>query len=419
MTTTPTIQIQNIIKASNRLNDVIAETPLQHNLNLSEKYEANIFLKREDLQMVRSYKIRGAYNFMVHLSAAEKAQGIVCASAGNHAQGVAHSCKLLQIKGEIYMPSTTPLQKINRVEKLGKSWVKVILIGDTFDEANKQARSYAQAQKKVFVHPFEDALVIAGQGTVGAEILNQFKKGDIDFLFAPVGGGGLSAGVGTYFQTLSPSTQIIGVEPEGAPAMHQSLAKGEVVTLDKINTFVDGAAVKQVGSLNFAICRQILKEVCLVPEGKVCSHILSMYNEDAIVVEPAGVLSVAALDFYKDQIKGKNIVCIISGGNNDIERMPEIKERSLVYEGLKHYFIVKFPQRAGALRDFLDNVLGPNDDITTFEYTKKTSRNSGPALVGIELKDKNDYAPLVQRMKDSAFEFMHIDKDSDLFSLLI
>ena len=412
------IQIENVIKASHRLNGVIGTTPLQRNENLSEKYGANIYLIREDLQIVRSYKIRGAYNLMCNLTEAERNKGIVCASAGNHAQGVAFSCYALQIKGKIYMPTTTPLQKINRVKGLGKDKVEVVLVGDTFDEANEQAVIDGQKNDKVFVHPFNDLQIIEGQATVGIEILNDFR-GNIDYVFMPIGGGGLSAGVGSYFKMISPSTTIIGVEPQGAASMKTSIEKGEIVTLDEIDTFIDGAAVKRVGDLNFSICQKVLDDIVLVPEGKACTYILSTYNDDAIVVEPAGILSVAALDFYKEKIKGKNVVCVISGGNNDIERMPEIKERSLIYEGLKYYFIVVFPQRAGALREFLDTVLGPNDDITHFEYTKKTSKGRGPALIGIELQKKEDYTSLVERMKAHSFEYVNVNEKPNLFRFLI
>ncbi|MGB1205848.1 MAG: threonine ammonia-lyase [Chitinophagales bacterium] len=412
------IKIENIIKASHRLNGVIGTTPLQYNANLSEKYEANIYLKREDLQIVRSYKIRGAYNLMCNLTAAERKKGIVCASAGNHAQGVAFSCYILQIQGKIYMPTTTPLQKIKRVKGLGKDKVEVILIGDTFDEAYEQAVVDGKQNDKIFVHPFNDLKIIEGQATIGIEILNDFR-GKIDYVFMPIGGGGLSAGVGSYFKMISPNTKIIGVEPAGAASMSASLEKGKVVTLESIDTFIDGAAVKRVGDLNFSICQKVLDDIALVPEGKACTYILSTYNDDAIVVEPAGILSVAALDFYKDEIKGKNVVCVISGGNNDIERMPEIKERSLIYEGLKYYFIVVFPQRSGALREFLDTVLGPNDDITYFEYTKKTSKGKGPALIGIELQKKENYIGLVERMKAHSFEYINVNEKPNLFRFLI
>lgn len=413
------ISAENIIRASHRLRGLVNETPLQRNLNLSERLESNVYLKREDLQLGRSYKIRGAYNFISNLGLEDAQRGVVCASAGNHAQGFAYSCRILGISGKVYMPTTTPSQKVVQVQRLGKSFVEVVLVGDTFDAASQQANDYCRATGKIFVPPFDSELIMEGQGTVAVELMNQFTEGDIDYLFIPVGGGGLAAGIGSYMRKLSPQTRIIGVEPLGAPAMYRAFEAGKVVELPKIDTFVDGAAVKKVGKHTLPICLNVLDDIVLVPEGKICTFILQLYNLDAIVAEPAGALSIAALDFYADKIKGKNVVCILSGGNNDIERMPEIKERSLMYEGLKHYFIVRFPQRAGALRDFLDKVLGPTDDITDFEYTKKTARNNGPALVGIELKQQSNYEPLLERMVQYGFEYIKVNENSDLFSFLV
>jgi len=408
----------DILEASQRLSGVIRKTPTEASDNLSTKYEANIFLKREDLQKVRSYKIRGAYNKIVSHSAKDRQEGIVCASAGNHAQGVAITCQLLDIQGHIFMPSTTPKQKIKQVKMFGKQNVKVHLIGDTFDDAYAEARRFCEEHQSIFVHPFDHRDVVCGQGTVGLEIIEAVKK-KIDYLFVPVGGGGLASGIAIYFKALSPETKIIGVEPAGAPAMKNSLEKGENITLDQIDKFVDGAAVQRVGDLNFEICQEYLDDVILVPEGKVCTTILSLYNEEAIVVEPAGALSVSALDFYKDKIQGKTVVCIVSGSNNDIDRMQEIKERSLIYEGLKHYFIVSFPQRAGALRQFLSDVLGENDDITFFEYTKKNNRAFGSAVVGIELKKAEEYSDLLERMSEARFKFITLNDKPDLFSFLV
>ena len=406
--------LDDIYKAAERLKKVAIHTPLQQNLNLSERYEANIFLKREDLQIVRSYKIRGAYNKMAQLP---KNSIVVCASAGNHAQGVAYACRVMSIKGTIFMPTTTPNQKVKQVKMFGKDQVEVQLVGDTFDDAFAASMKFCDAQNATFVHPFDDLSVIEGQGTVGLEI---FKDSDvkIDYLLLAIGGGGLASGVSTVFKELSPQTKIVGVESVGAPAMKVSIEKGEVVALNEIDKFVDGTSVKRVGDLTFEICKQNLDKVLLVPEGKVCSTILQLYNEEAIVAEPAGALTIAALDFIKDDIKGKNVVCLVSGGNNDITRTEEIKERSLLYEGLKHYFIIRFPQRAGALREFL-NLLGPEDDITLFEYVKKTSRENGPALVGIELKDKNEFEPLLERMNQSRITYEYINDRQDLFGFLV
>lgn len=410
--------LQDVNKAKLTLNEILNSTPLTENLNLSEQYSAKVFLKREDLQVVRSYKLRGAYNKIRSLSSDQLKNGIVCASAGNHAQGVAYSCQKLGIKGKIYMPTTTPKQKIKQVEMFGKQSVEIVLAGDTYDDASDEAWKDCNENNKTFIHPFDDPLIIEGQATTALEIL-QDAPFQIDYLFVPIGGGGLIAGVGSYFKQVHPSTKIIGVEPAGAPSMKESLAKGEVVTLEKIDKFVDGAAVQRVGDITFEICKQVVDDIILVPEGRICTKILELYNHDAIVVEPAGALSIAALDYYADKIKGKNVVCIVSGSNNDITRTEEIKERSLLFEGLKHYFIVRFPQRAGALRDFVEYVLGPTDDITHFEYSKKNNREKGPAFVGIELQNKNDFDGLVKRMEEHGFVYEYLNEKPDLFQYLI
>ncbi|WP_416420462.1 threonine ammonia-lyase IlvA [Priestia aryabhattai] len=412
------VHLEDIMIANQLIKDVVVHTPLQRNDVLSERYECNIYLKREDLQVVRSFKIRGAYNRIKKLSPEELENGIACASAGNHAQGVAYACRHLNIDGKIFMPSTTPRQKINQVKFLGKDNVKVVLIGDTFDDSYEQAIACSEEEHRTFIHPFNDVDVIAGQGTVAVEMFNDCED-EIDYVFAGIGGGGLISGVGTYVKSISPQTAVVGVEPAGAPGMQTSLANGNVVTLPAIDPFVDGAAVKTVGTLPYDISKELVDDIVVVPEGKVCTTILSLYNENAIVAEPAGALSIAALDSYREQIKGKTVVCVISGGNNDIGRMQEIKERSMIYEGLQHYFIVNFPQRAGALREFLDEVLGPTDDISRFEYTKKNNKDSGPALVGIELKHKEDYYPLINRMDKKGFPYTEINKESNLFHLFI
>jgi threonine dehydratase len=407
-----------IIAARQRLQGVVELTPCTQNLNLSEVYGARIFLKREDLQLVRSYKIRGAYNKISTLNNESKQQGIVCASAGNHAQGVAYSCHLLNIKGTIFMPATTPMQKVRQVELFGKSNIEIILQGDTFDDAYKKAMEYCQENNNVFVHPFDDPMVIAGQGTVALEVIEQIKE-KIDYLFVPIGGGGLSAGMISVFSKLSPETIVVGVEPEGAPSMKTSLENGRNTELEQIDKFVDGAAVKRVGDLNFKICKEFLKIVQLVPEGKACSTILKLYNEEAMVVEPAGALSIAALDFFKEQIKGKTVVCVVSGSNNDITRTEEIKERSLFYEGLKHYFLIQFPQRPGALKDFVTQVLGENDDITYFQFSKKNNRESGPAVVGVELKNREDLKTMTDNLNRLHFQFEYLNDNPALFTQLI
>ncbi|KJB87480.1 threonine dehydratase [Paenibacillus sp. E194] len=414
----PAVTMEHIVRAHHVLKEVIVRTPLQRDPILSAKYDCNVYLKREDLQIVRSFKIRGAYNMIRHLTAEELERGIVCASAGNHAQGVAYSCQALQIQGTIVMPSTTPSQKVTQVKRFGGSYVNVVLTGDTYDDAYEAAMNICEEKGSTFIHPFDDPYIVAGNGTVGMEIMESLE-GAADYVFVTIGGGGLAAGVSTYVKTVSPITRIIGVEPEGAASMTAALERKEVLTLDTIDKFVDGAAVKRVGQLPYEICSNLLDDVIQVPEGKACTTILQLYNENAIVVEPAGSLPIAALDLYRDQIRGKNIVCVISGGNNDIDRMQEIKERSLIYEGLKYYFTVNFPQRAGALREFLQEVLGPNDDITRFEYNKKHNKDNGSALVGIELKYKEDYEPLIERMNKRGIQYIEVNKDKTLFDLLV
>ncbi|MEK5468075.1 threonine ammonia-lyase IlvA [Paenibacillus sp. FSL R7-0210] len=412
------VGMEDIVRAHHVLREVIVRTPLQLDAVLSAKYGCNVYLKREDLQIVRSFKIRGAYNMIRSLSDEDRAKGIVCASAGNHAQGVAYSCKALGIKGKIFMPSTTPNQKIKQVRRFGGEFVEVILKGDTFDDAYDEALQACIDYSMTLIHPFDEPRIIAGNGTIAMEVMENLDK-PADFVFVTIGGGGLAAGVATYIKTVSPATKVIGVEPSGAASMSEAMQSGEVITLKEINKFVDGAAVKRVGGLTFDICSKLLDDVVKVPEGKACTTILELYNENAIVVEPAGSLPIAALDMYRDQIRGKSVVCIVSGGNNDIDRMQEIKERSLIYEGLKHYFMVNFPQRAGALREFLTEVVGPDDDITRFEYTKKNEKENGPALVGIELMSTDAYAPLIERMKQKGVDYVEINKDVNLFSILI
>ncbi|RYD90249.1 MAG: threonine dehydratase, partial [Sphingobacteriales bacterium] len=379
--------------AHQRLKGIVKHTPLQYNAGLSAKYECEIYLKREDLQIVRSYKLRGAYNMISQLDDEQLSRGVVCASAGNHAQGVAFSCRKLGTKGVIFMPEITPKQKVKQTEMFGDGSIEIVLTGDTFDDCLREALAYTEAHEMTFIPPFDTYPVIEGQGTVGVEILKDLP--DVEAVIIPVGGGGLAAGAGTYLKSQNPDILLIGVEPEGAPSMVGAFDNKGPITLESIDRFVDGAAVKRVGELTYRLASEVLDDMLLVPEGKVCTTILKLYNEDAIVVEPAGALSVAVLDICKEQIKGKKVVCVISGGNNDIDRMQEIKEKSLLYEGLKHYFIVRFPQRPGALKLFVNNVLSPGDDITRFEFIKKTAKENGPALVGIELKNAEDYPALM------------------------
>ncbi len=410
--------LNDVMHAEHTLSEILSPTPLIHNRTLSERYGAEVQLKREDLQVVRSYKIRGAYNKIRSLSTEQTERGIVCASAGNHAQGVAFSCNKLGIKGKIFMPVTTPKQKINQVKMFGGEAVEVVLAGDTFDQANTAAIEACEKEGKTFIPPFNDEKIIEGQGTVGLETLQQSRTA-IDYIFVPIGGGGLASGIGSVMKQMSPQTKVIGVEPAGAAGMKLSFERGEVTSLDHIEKFVDGAAVQRVGNLTFDVCREVLDDIVVVPEGKVCTTILELYNFDAIVVEPAGALSISALDYYRDEIKGKNVVCVVSGSNNDIVRMEDIKERSLLYEGLKHYFVVRFPQRAGALHNFVTNVLGPHDDITYFEYKKKTNREKGPVLIGIELQNPDDFAALTERMLANNIDYQYLNANPTLFEFLI
>lgn len=411
-------KVQDIEKASERLKEILAPTPLQLNAHFSNKYGCDVYLKREDLQMVRSYKIRGAYNKIRSIQPEVLKYGIVCASAGNHAQGVAFSCNKLKIMGSIYMPVTTPRQKIEAVSMFGKDYVDIVLTGDTFDEANEAAIKYAQRSGKTFIPPFDDEKIIEGQGTIGYEITQQVDE-PLDYIFIPIGGGGLASGVGAYLRQKWPGCKIIGVEPAGAASMKASLEAGHVVDLEHINKFVDGAAVKKPGKLTYGVCKEVLDDIIPVPEGAVCSTIIEMYNKNATVVEPAGALSVAALRFCPDMITGKKVACIISGSNNDITRMEEIREQSLVYEGLKHYFIVNFPQKAGALLTFIRDIIGPSDNLVYIQYIKKTNKEEGPALIGIEVAAKEDYDALIRRMEAHGVSYEYINQNNKLFEMLI
>jgi threonine dehydratase len=411
-------KVADIKKAALTISQVTEVTPLMHSIRLSKHYNADILLKREDLHRVRSYKIRGAFNKISSLTNGERALGVVCASAGNHAQGVAFACKHLGIKATIFMPAVTPKQKVEQTKMFGDSWVTVVLEGDTFDDSFRAAMTYCKQEGKSFIHPFDDPKVIEGQATVGLELLDQIKK-PLDYIFVAVGGGGLASGLLGVFKSLSPNTKIIGVEPLGAPSMKNSIALGVNNELEEIDKFIDGAAVKRVGDLTFSICKDHLYKMVTVPEGKVCQTILDLYNRDAIVVEPAGALSISALDMFSEELKGKQVVCILGGSNNDITRTAEIKERALLYGQLKHYFIIRFPQRPGALKEFVVDILGPTDDITHFEYTKKSSRENAPAVVGIELKSPEDLEPLIQRMKTNNFYGDYINDKPDLFEYLV
>ena len=410
--------IEGVQLAVSRLSKVIRKTPWEFNKRLSSLKNASVFFKREDLQQIRSFKIRGAYNKINSLSEEKRGVGIVCASAGNHAQGFAFSCNKMQIEGVVYMPATTPQQKVSQVKMFGGKYIRVVLIGDTYDACQKYALKIAKKEGKTFIHAFDDKEVIEGQATIALEILEQSSK-SLDYIFVPVGGGGLISGIITVMNILSPETKIIGVEPQGAPSMHQSITSDKRVVLKKIDNFVDGAAVRKIGKIPFKICRTQLDEIITVDEGKICQTILDLYNKEGIVAEPAGALAVAGLEEIDKDFEGKRIAILLCGGNNDILRMPEISERALLYASLKHYFMIDFPQRAGALKEFVTEILGPNDDITHFEFSKKSYRTNAPAVVGINLKKAEDFPLLVERMKIHNFKFDYLNDKQNLFQFLI
>ena len=410
--------LKGIENASDNLKDISIVTPLTQSERLSKEFNSRVFLKREDLQKVRSFKIRGAFNKIKSLDLDNSNdKRIICASAGNHAQGFAFSCKKLKIFGTVYMPETTPRQKVERVKMFGGDFIEIILIGDNFDDAHNEALKNI-SQESIFVHPFDDKTVIEGQGTIALEILDQIDK-HLDYLIIPIGGGGLISGIITVFKELSPKTKIIGVEASGAPAMSESIRQNKIIELDKIDNFVDGVSIRKIGKIPFEICKNNLDDLLLVPEGKVCQTILDLYNKDGIVVEPAGAIGISALEMYQEKFTNKNVGILICGGNNDIIRMSEIKERALLFSNLKHYFIVRFPQRSGALKQFVNNVLGVNDDITFFEYVKKNNRNYTTAIVGIELKFSKDLDHLVKKMKENSFFGEYLNDKPETLRFLI
>lgn len=411
------LNIESIVKAKKDFSRIVKETKLEYNRRLSKKYKCNVFLKREDTQIVRSYKIRGAYNAINSIPEKSKAKGVVCASAGNHAQGVAICCRYFKIKGTIFMPKTTPVQKIQRTKKFGKSFVEIKLVGDTFDDAQKEAIAFSNRAGSTFVHPFNDVKTMIGQGTIGLEILKQ-ASAPIDYLVVPIGGGGLISGIGAYFKYKSPHTKLIGVEPLGAPSMSDSIDFGKPLELEKMDTFVDGAAVKKPGEKTFRIVQDIVQKIYKIPEGRLCGTMLDFLQKDGIILEPAGGLSIDALKDMKDEIRGKTVVCVVSGGNFDFERLSAVKEKFLKYEGLKRYYIIEFPQRSGSLRDFLD-ILSPDEDIVRFEYLKKTIKEKGPALVGIESKNLKSFETLNKRFDKNGIEYKDITNNEILFDLLI
>lgn len=400
------------------LEPVVTRTPLQFSPRLSQKFGANIYLKREDQQVVRSFKLRGAFYKMSLLSEDERQRGVVTASAGNHAQGVAFACAHLKVRGAIYMPVATPNQKIEKVRRFGGEYVTIELTGETYDEAAGSARAYAEQSGAVMIPPFDDMDVIAGQGTVAKEIVDEV--GDkIDTVVAAIGGGGLMSGLASYLKARNPAIRMVGVEPEGADSMRQSITAGRRLTLETIDTFVDGAAVQTVGERTFAIVSELVDTVLATSIGAVCSAMIDLYQDEGIITEPAGALPVAALDQIGATLQGKTVVVVVSGGNNDLLRYPEILEKSLIYKGLKHYFLVEFAQKPGQLKRLVNDVLGVDDDIVLFEYVKKTNREHGPALVGIELRRSEDLTGLLSRFKEHQIAFKRVSPDDLTYNFLI
>ena len=411
------VSAASIDEAAERIRAVVSTTPLQPNQRLSAASGANIWLKREDLQPVRSYKIRGAYNLIAQLDEAEREAGVIAASAGNHGQGVALACAQLGIRGRIFVPSNTPRQKRDRMRELGGAHIELIMTGTTYDEASRAAKQAAAETGATTVSAFDDPRTISGQGTIAHEIVEQLGFAP-DTVVVPVGGGGLLSGCLTWLAERHPGTKVVGVEPSGAACMAVALEAGEPRELKKIDTFVDGAAVRRAGDLTYSIVSAFNPPMYSVPEGRICSEMLALYQTDGIIAEPAGALAPASLGLYKPA-PGETVVAILSGGNNDLSRYSEIAERSLVYEGRKHYVLVNFPQEPGALRRFLDEVLGPDDDITLFEYVKRSNRETGPALVGVELGDPANLERLLARMQSSPISVEVVSPDSPFYRFLV
>lgn len=415
------ITAKNVEQAYEVLKRVVVRTPLDYSRYLSEKYGATVYIKRENEQRVRSFKIRGAYYAISQLSNEEKSLGVVCASAGNHAQGVAYTCQEMQIPATIFMPITTPQQKIGQVRFFGGDFVDIRLVGDTFDESAQAAQEFTKESGKTFIDPFDDENVQAGQGTVAYEIMEEAQEQTISFdqILVPVGGGGLVAGVSAFLKENAPEIKIIGVEANGARSMKAAFDKGRPIKLASIDKFADGIAVQKVGASTYEVARKHVDKLIGVDEGWISATILDLYSKLGIVAEPAGAATVAALEVIKDKIKGQTICCIISGGNNDINRMPEMEERALIYEGIKHYFVVNFPQRPGALREFVNDILGPNDDITRFEYIKRANKGTGPVLIGIALGNKEDYVQFLSRLEDFDPQYINLHENDSLYKMLV
>ena len=410
------IEFNKMVKESSiKLSEICKTTPLQLNTILSNKYNCNVYLKREDLQPVRSFKIRGAYNNIINLE--DKDNGVVCASAGNHAQGFAMTCQYKKIKGDIFIPTSTPLQKINRIRYFGGDYCTIHIIGNIFDETLSHAYKFCEINSKQFVHPYNDIYTITGQATIGLEIVENIKP---DYIICPIGGGGMISGISTYCKNKDKNIKIVGVEPENADSMKKSIERGQIVTLDTFNSFVDGAAVKKVGDLTFELCQKNVDSYITISNGKLCEDILNLYTVHGIITEPAGALSISALDkLNKEEIKGKNVVCIISGGNNDLTRYPDFINKCKVYQNLRHYYIIKFAQRPGELKNFINNIIGQEDDIIRFEYIKKTNKNFGNVLVGIETSNSENWKQINKKLVENNLDFIKINEDDLIYSYLI
>ncbi|MCS4484916.1 threonine ammonia-lyase IlvA [Gleimia sp. 6138-11-ORH1] len=407
-----------VADAAKRLQGVAKETVLEHSERLSKEVGVDVYLKREDLQLCRSFKVRGAYNKIASLTPEQQKRGVVCASAGNHAQGVAYACAALQIHGKIFLPSNTPRQKRDRIKTIGGKWIERVIVNGGFDQANELARTYAETENLVFVPPYDDPLTIAGQGTIGVELSAQMPA-NTDTVVVPIGGGGLAAGIALWLKTHHPKIRVVGVEPAGAASAAAARRAGKPVTIKVSDNFVDGTAVGRVGDTPFEFLNSLLDDVVIVPEGAVCSQMLALYNAEGIIAEPAGALAAAAIHGYLPHQPQGPVIGIVSGGNNDLSRYAEVQERSLLHEGLRHYFLVTFSQEPGALRRFLEDVLGHDQDIVHFEYTKKNNRDTGPALVGIDIVSPQDLADLLKRIDDSPLHVEHISPDSEIFRLLV
>lgn len=413
-----TVTAKDIEVAAGVLAKVATKTPLQKSDRLSAEVGRPVYLKREDLQICRSFKVRGAYVRMAAMDEDERAAGVVCASAGNHAQGVAYACAHLGIQGTIFLPASTPRQKRKRIATIGGKWVEPVIVAGDFDEANRVAAAAAKDGGKVYVHPYDDPYTIAGQGSIAVDLDSQLPE-DTDMILIPVGGGGLIAGMATWLKAHRPGIRIVGVESQGAASMKAALEAGNPVSLDRVDSFVDGTAVGRAGDLTYQVVRDLVDDIVVVPEGAVCTEMLDLYHSEGVIAEPAGALASAAARNFLPQIPNGSVVCLVSGGNNDLSRYAEVTERSGRYEGLRHYFLVTFNQEPGALRSFLNDVLSDGEDIIYFQYTKKNNRDTGPALVGIELPDPSDIKGLRQRMATSPLQVQEIDPSSQIFKILV